>query len=213
MTEVSPAQTVTIDELQSFAAGSGLNGPFVADLLSSFVAHEQCGAHLYRTVAGLTQNPMLAGRYKEFLAETEHHVDVLQELITKLGGDPFYVSPMARLVHGMDAKLIEAIVLTAGSAEILDLESAMLEAVLLAETKDHGNWSILATLAEELDEGEIRSAIEAAVGDVGPDEDEHLVWARTTWERMTLLQARSSAAMTVADLTERLVGAVSDRIT
>src|SRR5205823_11962091 len=36
-----------------------------ADLLGAVLAHEQCGMHLYRAVAGATQNPVLKSRYTE----------------------------------------------------------------------------------------------------------------------------------------------------
>src|SRR5215207_5335050 len=149
MTEVPPEQTATTEMLEAFAPGSGFNGRFFADLLSAFLAHEQCGVHLYRTVAGATQNPVLKSRYAEFLAQTEQHVRVLEELIMALGGDPYYVSPSARLVHSMNAHLMMGVVLAAGSADVLDREMAMLEAVVLAETKDHADWSFLSTLVQE----------------------------------------------------------------
>src|SRR3954469_17731307 len=84
MTEVPPEQTATPEMLESFAPGSGFNGKFFADLLSAFLAHEQCGVHLYRAVAGATQNPVLKSRYTEFLGQTEQHVRILEELITEL---------------------------------------------------------------------------------------------------------------------------------
>ena len=49
---------------------AGLHGEFVADQLSAILTHERCGAHLYRTAAGLTANPVLASRYRHFGDET-----------------------------------------------------------------------------------------------------------------------------------------------
>ena len=44
-----PECAVPPGELEAFMPGTGLNGLFMADLLSSFLMHEQCGLHLYRT--------------------------------------------------------------------------------------------------------------------------------------------------------------------
>jgi hypothetical protein len=65
MTIVPPERVMSEQSLEQFAAGTSYNRPFLADLLSSFLAHEQCGVHFYRTVAGATANPMLEGRYRK----------------------------------------------------------------------------------------------------------------------------------------------------
>jgi rubrerythrin len=213
MTVVPPDALMTPDELAAFAPGTGLNGQFLADLLSQFLAHEQCGVHLYRTVAGLTQNPMLQSRYRELLAETEQHVAVLERLVAELGGDPGYVSPAARLTHAMDAKMLEGVTLMAGSADILPLEMAMVEAVMLAETKCAADWKLLRTIGDAMKEGEGRTATLAAVAEAEAQEDEHVGWAVSTWQQMAVLQATSKTAMTLASLGEKLIGMAKDAIT
>jgi rubrerythrin len=212
MTEVAPEQTMNAAELEMFAAGSGLNAVFLADTLSAFIAHEQCGVHLYRVVAGASQNPILKGKYERFLGQTEHHVNILERLVSALGGNPYYVSPTARLVHSMNTGMLQGVVLAAGSADPLTRELAMLEAVLLAETKDHGDWAFLAHLADEVPEGDARSALRAAVQEVAPEEDEHVNWARDTWQRMSSLQTKSTVTMKIADFTERTMATVKNAI-
>jgi len=212
MTEVAPEQTMNPAELEMFAAGTGMNGQFLADTLSAFLAHEQCGVHLYRVVAGASQNPILKGKYEKFLGQTERHVNILERLISALGGNPCYVSPTARLVHSMNTGMLQGVVLAAGSAEPLTRELAMLEAVLLAETKDHADWAFLAHLAEEVPKGDARSALLAAVQEVEPEEDEHVGWAQDTWHKMSSLQAKSTMAMKIADFTERAMATVKNAI-
>lgn len=113
----------------------------------------------------------------------------------------------------MDAKTVEAVVLMTGSADILPLETAMLEAVVLAETKDAANWAFLRALSGTMPRSEARDAISAAVDQVEPQEEEHIGWAVTTWQRMNLVQAQSRAAMTIASLGEKLMGKVQDATT
>jgi hypothetical protein len=212
MTEVPPGQTATPESLAAMAAGTNLNGVFLADLLSAFLAHEQCGVHLYRVVAGATQNPILKNRYNAFLAQTEQHVTILETLISRLGGNPCYVSPSARLVHSLNTHILGGVVLAAGSADILPREMAMLEAVLLAETKDHADWAFLAALVNDLDASPVRDALQDAVDRVEPEEDEHVEWARNTWTRMNTMQVHSTAAMKVADFSEKAFASIKNAL-
>ncbi len=62
-----PVGTLYIEpDLQVEDAGTGtdldggLNAPFVADLLSACLAHERCGVHLYRSIAGRSTSSQLA---------------------------------------------------------------------------------------------------------------------------------------------------------
>src|ERR671910_789444 len=125
MTYVDPAHTMRPDEDEAFLANTGLNGPFVADLLSDMLAHERCGAQLYRSVAGRTHNPMLQRKYEDFGEETLTHVGIL-------------------------VGLLESTFLLGGSVDLMTQELVMLDAVLLAEAKDHANWACLSALTGEL---------------------------------------------------------------
>jgi rubrerythrin len=172
-------------ELQVLDAGAGtalaetgLDPAFTADLLSAVLAHERCGVHLYRSVAARTGLAELRERYEHFGAETLEHVGLLEELIVGAGGDPFYVSPAARATEKAGAGLVESTYLISGSVDVVTAELAMLEAVLLAETKDHGNWELLAQLAAEMAPGKVRDQFAAVTAEVLAQEDEHYTWAR-----------------------------------
>jgi hypothetical protein len=66
---------MTPEENEAFLADAGLNGPFVADLLSDMLAHERCGAQLYRSVSQRTNSPVLRERYDRSGNETVEHVE------------------------------------------------------------------------------------------------------------------------------------------
>lgn len=108
----------------------------------------------------------------------------------------------------MDTKLVESTFAGSGSLDLMTAEMAMLDAVFLAESMDHANWSLLSTLCEQMPEGDLRDRFRAAVDAVEEQEDEHLEWARTTKERLVMLQATSSfaatAAATMEDVTARI---------
>ena len=76
-------------------------------------------------------------RYEEFGAETERHVEILEQLIADAGGSPHYVGPTARMVLGSDTSLVEATFMLGGSLDLVTAEFAMLDAVFLAESMDH----------------------------------------------------------------------------
>jgi rubrerythrin len=195
MTVTTPECRMTGSELTSFGGEAELNGIFLANLLSAFTAHERCGVHLYRTVAGLTQIPECRERYEEFGLQTEDHIRVLEELTAELGGDPMYVSPQARMCEFMNTKLMEPILLN-GSVDSLTQELTSLEAVLIAEMKCHANWLLMGKLADEMSDSPAKNAIEQAVEQVESEEDEHVEWARTAWKEMLMAQLLSSKAPT-----------------
>src|SRR5512144_3060391 len=189
MSSVAPAHEMPEERLDAFLSRTGLNGGFVADLLSMVLAHE------------------------EFGQETEEHIAAVEQLIRTLGGDPGYVSPAARLDEAMSAKMMEATTLLSGTASLLDIELAVLDAVLLAEVTDRANWRTLGRLGDELPDGSVKDALVQAVGRVGPQEDRHLEWAQSMREQMILLQAQSTVATKGMDLLEKAVAKVRDLFT
>ena len=208
MTYVNPANLMPPDEAKAFLADTGLNGPFVADLLSDMLAHERCGAQLYRSLAQRTNNPMLRKQYEHFGTETTEHVEVLENLIDQLGGDPNYVSPAARATTKAGTGLLESTFLLTGSIDLMTQELVMLDAVLLAEAKDHANWGCLAALAEGMPTGDIRDAFTNAVDQVLPQEDDHFGWVSETRCKLVSAQATSRAAQVVGEAAETVVSRI-----
>src|SRR4051812_12093368 len=107
MTTLPPSGAITETAIAQMDSG-GLEPAFTADLFSAFLTHERCGRHLYRSVATRTNNPVLRAKYESFGEETHTHVGIYQRLITDMGGDPTYVSPLARCVEMSDSKNLEA---------------------------------------------------------------------------------------------------------
>lgn len=205
---VAPERRVDDDELAQQLPDLGMNTPFVADVLSMALAHERCGRHLYRTVAERTNNPVLKAKYVAFGEETERHADLLEELVASLGGNPHYVSPAARATEGADTKLVESTFLLSGSVDVMTQEMVMLDAVLIAESVDHANWTVIEELCRSMPEGSARTAVQEAVAEVRPDEDEHLEWARSMRTKMIVLQAKGRSMAGVGAKLEEMVETV-----
>jgi hypothetical protein len=204
MLYIDPACQVDDDSLAAQTPLEGMNSVFVADLLSAILTHERCGTHLYRSVAGRSQNPLLKERYEHFGDETANHVEILEALITESGGNPNYVSAMARATEGADNRILESTFILDGSIDPMTSEMAMLDAVYLAESVDHANWQTMADLTASMPEGALRDSFQGAVDKVEAQEDEHLEWARTTRARLVALQAESGSAATVGIDTEEV---------
>jgi rubrerythrin len=187
------------------------------DKMSEFLMVEQCGFELYKVVASRAVTPELKQKYVEFGSETAHHRAVLVRLIERLGGDPSYISPPARLAQFKASKLIESALAIDGLSQA-EIEMNDLENVLLAETKDHADWHLLSEIAKQmaspgmmeklqdatkqalgmmpsgLSMVDMQQAIQAAVDEVEDEEDEHLAWARDTLTRMCLEMAMNGPA-------------------
>jgi ferritin-like metal-binding protein YciE len=188
---VEPDRAVIDDTLRAELPDVGFDAAAFADVLSAVLAHERCGRHLYRSCARRTRLPDLERAFEEFGAQTERHVEILEEVITGSGGNPNYVSPMARAVEGADSKLLESTYVLAGSIDPATAEISLVDAVFLAESMDHANWQLLGKLVRMMPEGAQRTALEQAVAEVEEQEDEHLAWATQTKQQLItqLLQA------------------------
>lgn len=210
MTYVSipPGREIDDDALRQSLPDLGLNSAFIADILSAVLAHERCGRHLYRSVAGRTLNPTLKSKYEAFGNETERHVEILEELIVAMGGDPQYVSPAARATEAADARMLESTFMLTGSVDVTTAEMMMLDAVLAAEALDQANWAAMAELAGALPEGELAERFTQSVNEVILEEDNHVTWARDARTRMIALQAISEATTAMATTGEELVAKV-----
>lgn len=201
---VDPERRWSEDQVPEALRDSRVNGPFILDFLSAVITHERCAVHLYRSVAGRTQNPVLRSRYEDFGAESERHVQLLEHAITELGADPQHVSPSARATEGMDTKLVESTFLLGGSLDVMQREMAMLDAVLAAESLDRANWEAIAKLIDRLPEGSGRTALAGACAEVIDQEDAHVGWALETRTKMVTMQASSEAMATIGAKAEEL---------
>lgn len=181
---IEPEQQVPDAGAGTALAEAGVDAAFAADLFSACLAHERCGVHLYRSVATRTSEDSMRQRYEHFGEETTEHVRLLEELIAATGGDPQYVSPAARAAEKAGAGLVESTYLLTDSVDVTTAELAMLEAVMLAEAKDHANWELLSQLAGAMAPGEVRTQLEAVTGQVLAQEEEHHRWAHNTRAEM-----------------------------
>lgn len=161
-------------------------------LLYQLLETEMGGVQVYRTALLCAVNAELKKEWTRYLAETERHVVVARDLLTKLGLDPDAEIPARIVVRHLGEGLVQAMheALAAGTPAEAQLTAA--ECVIKAETKDHMNWSMLGMLADKTG-GETGEAMRAAYEAVEREEDHHLYhtmgWARELWAEAVGLPA------------------------
>lgn len=165
------------------AKKDSLDAPLV-DLLYQMLETEQGGIKIYETAITCAQNDDLRKEWKEYLDQTRTHVKVVLGLFDTFGLDPALRTPSREVVGGIGKALVEAMrqAKSAGTPEQAELVAS--ECVVLAETKDHSNWELLAHVAEK-SRGALAKALKEAVEQVEEDEDHHLYhtkgWCRELW--------------------------------
>src|SRR5919112_6840955 len=101
MLEARPELVVTDADLADVAPGTGLNGPFLADLLAAAATHENDGKNLFQALGHITANPALQATYKQFREESVVAVETYEERAPRLGAPVSYISPPARMTEAM----------------------------------------------------------------------------------------------------------------
>lgn len=210
MMVVHPERAITDEQLAEVATGSGLNGPFVADLLASCATHERTGVSLFRSLEARTDNPMAKSKFNTFGDHALEAVRIYDQLLETVGVPVHYASPPARLTEAIDTRMMSAFLLT-GAADQLTIELKGVEAVLLASTMCLANSGLLRSLAEGLDEGDpTREALLSAVERLEPVQWEHLEWALDMQRQMVSTQASSALAQKAGQAAESMVGKLRD---
>jgi rubrerythrin len=156
----------------------------VKELLLQSLQHEQGGIKVYETALKCVINDNLKEEFKKYLKETKNHERILLQVFSKLGLDAEEPSPGRDVVKLLGDSLVEAMetALKAGQPEAAQLVAC--ECVVLAETKDHADWELIAKCAENAT-GERHKVLKEAADEVEDQEDEHLYhskgWCRELW--------------------------------
>jgi hypothetical protein len=156
----------------------------VEELILQSLEHELGGVKIYQTALRCAQNSDLKSEWEKYLAETRNHVTALETMCQTLGLDPQKETPGRKVVRHMGTALVQAMELALAAGDPIAAELVACESVVLAETKDHLNWTLLGQCSEHFDGAE-GVAIKAAYDAIEDQEDEHLYhskgWCRELW--------------------------------
>jgi len=129
-------------------------------------------------------NEDLKKEWEEYLEQTERHVEVVEELFSKLGLDTETETPGRAVVRHIGQSLVMAMEMAQKAGEPTAAELVAAECVVHAETKDHLNWELIGELAKK-EKGDSGKALKEAHAEVDEEEDEHLYhtmgWTRELW--------------------------------
>jgi rubrerythrin len=166
----------------------------VTELLYQALETEMGGVKIYETALKCAVNPDLKKEWEEYHEQTENHLQIVLEVMEKLGIDPEKETPGREVVRLIGESLVEAMetaLQNAPQPEAAELVAC--ECVVLAETKDHLNWELIHAVAEKT-KGPAREALKEAYEEVEEQEDEHL-YHTTGWGRELWIQALGMPAV------------------
>ncbi|HEX4927776.1 MAG TPA: hypothetical protein VFV74_07225 [Burkholderiales bacterium] len=159
----------------------------VKELLLDSLEHEMGGVKLYETALKCAQNDDLKEEWQKYHQETEHHVQVLHDVLTQMQLDPQEQTPGRKIVHDMGRSLVAAMEAALGAGDPALAERVACECVVLAEEKDHTDWKLIGEVAKKMSGAEGK-ALKEAHREVEDQEDEHLYHSKG-WLRELSLQA------------------------
>jgi hypothetical protein len=159
----------------------------VKELLIQALEHEKGGVKVYDTALKCALNEELKEEWQKYREETEHHVQVLTDVMAQMQLDPDEETPGRKIVRDLGQSLVRAMeaALAAGDREAA--ECIACECVVLAETSDHSNWELIGEVARAATGAEGK-ALKEAYNEVEEQEDEHLYHSKG-WLRELSLQA------------------------
>jgi hypothetical protein len=155
----------------------------VEELILQALETEMGGVQVYQTAIACAVNDDLREEWEEYLDQTKHHVEVVEQLCQQCGIDAQANTPGRAVVRHLGESLVAAMQKAQSEVGGTAAELVAAECVTLAETKDHLNWTLLAELANA--DFEWADSIRSAVDEVEDEEDEHLYhtmgWSRELW--------------------------------
>ncbi|WP_312429147.1 hypothetical protein [Achromobacter sp.] len=160
------------------------NARQIKELLYQALETEIGGLAIYETAVSCAINEDLKKEWLGYLEETRTHRRVLMTVFEQLKLDPQAKSPGRDVVRHLGESLVRAMkmAISAGDPEAAQLVAT--ECVVLAETKDHANWSLIGLIADQ-QSGDEAKILKQAYDAVATDEDHHLYhtqgWSRELW--------------------------------
>ena len=175
-----------------------LGEEWLKDFLSEMLAVEKGGVKLYEKALRELEHPELEQKLSDFLRQTERHVELCTEMLEAAAGDPNYQSPGA---EAADHKA-EGLLSTQVPAELTDLNNV--ENLVLAETKDHWDWDMLASVAPKIAEPELKRMASKAIREVRKQEQAHLNWNEQTLTKLAMEMATQPPERETAEEAESM---------
>src|ERR1700676_2610637 len=155
------------------------------DKLSEFLTVERGGIKLYEAALKHVHNREVKEKFHEFHQQTIRHVEILTNIIEKLGGKPSYKSAGAKVAEAKANALLKTMTDSKGLSHD-ESELNAIENIVIAETKDHADWELLGHIAHRSEDSRLSQLLKPAVSEVEKQEDEHLNWTKKKMGELAL---------------------------
>jgi rubrerythrin len=182
----SPKPTRT--RSRSTARRVNLNQEWLRNFLWEMLAVERGGVQLYEKALEELSHEDLRSKLDQFHEQTLRHVELCEEMLDAAGGAEG-VGPGAEAAEHKAEGLLTASV----PEEMADINN--IENLVLAETKDHWNWEMLASVIGEIEDRELKKIAGRAVREVRRQENDHLTWSQKMLTRIVTETAHKEPEM------------------
>jgi rubrerythrin len=156
----------------------------VTELLYQALETEIGGVQVYTTAIRCAENDDLKEEWEKYLEQTKNHVNIMEDVLTKLDLDINQETPGRKVVRTIGETLVETMEMALAEGKPGAAQLVACEAVVSAETKDHQNWHLIGEVAKKA-KGDIAAVLKEAHAQVEDEEDEHLYhtkgWCRELW--------------------------------
>lgn len=157
------------------------NGNFdkaqLEELLYQALETEIGGIEIYTEAVKCAVNEDLHEEWEEYLEQTKTHRQKLEEVFEELGLDTEAETSGRKVVRHLGESLVSAMQMAREAGDERAAELVAAECVVLAETKDHLNWTLLGEIVEGCT-GEAPRALAEPWAEVEKEEDHHLYHTR-----------------------------------
>ncbi len=147
------------------------------ELLYQALETELGGIQIYTEALKCAVNEDLSREWQEYLEQTTQHRDKLEEVFDELGLETETETPGRKVVRHLGESLVKAMQMAREAGNERAAELVATECVVLAETKDHLNWTLLAEIAKQC-EGDAPDILYDACAEIEEEEDHHLYHTR-----------------------------------
>jgi rubrerythrin len=145
-----------------------LNSTWLKEFLVEMHAVEEGGTQLYEKALDELQHEKYRSQLETFLQQTQRHVQLCEELMEAASMSRDSSSPGAEAAEHKAEGLISAVV----PEHLNDVNN--FENLVLAETKDHWNWTMLSSIMDQIPDADLKKAVKGAVREVAKQEVDHL---------------------------------------
>ena len=160
------------------------NASQIEELLYQALETEIGGLSIYETALACAVNEDLKKEWRGYLEETRTHRRVLLTVFEQLGLDPERQPPGREVVRHIGEALVKAMKMAINAGDANAAQLVATECVVLAETKDHANWTLIGVVADQHG-GTEGKVLKQAYDAVVTDEEHHLYhtkgWSRELW--------------------------------